>query len=63
MREYNVRIVGGKDHAEMNILTQRPKTSRVLRWGISWGSQQRPDPCEEKCAPNVKAAGGVVEAD
>lgn len=42
MREYNVRIVGGKDHAEMNILTQRPKTSRVLRWGISWARNNGP---------------------
>lgn len=62
LSEYKVRIVGGKGHAEMNIRDKLPTQSHVIRWGISWAANQRPDPCSE-CAPELKRLGGVIETD
>jgi hypothetical protein len=60
-QEYGVRIVGGTGHAEQNLAAALPKGSKVVRWGISWGGTQNPNPCDDVCSPIVRRLGGVVE--
>lgn len=51
-------IILGSGHAEANILNSLlPEGSSIIRWGIAWGSGDKPVPCPA-CAPFVK---GIIE--
>jgi hypothetical protein len=60
MVEYGITIARGRLHAELNIRDNLPPGSRVIRWGISWAGNQRPEPCAE-CEPEVRRLGGRIE--
>jgi hypothetical protein len=51
-------IVLGPGHAEANIVNSLlPEGSSIIRWGIAWGSGNKPFPCDA-CAPFVT---GTIE--
>lgn len=51
-------IVLGPGHAEANIIDSLlPQDSSIVRWGIAWGSGNKPVPCPA-CAPFVT---GTIE--
>jgi RHS repeat-associated protein len=58
--EYYKGFSAEENHAERVILRNLPEGATVNRWGISWGGQQRPIPCDV-CEPFVNQAGGIVE--
>jgi RHS repeat-associated protein len=61
LEDMGVRVIPGEGHSEQNIAAALPDGSKVIRWGISWGGQQSPDPCEGLCLPIVGWLGGVIE--
>jgi hypothetical protein len=58
--EFKTRILHGYNHAEMNIIGNLAAGATVVRWGISWGGTQRPDPCPE-CRPHVTRGNPTIE--
>ncbi len=60
MVQHGITVVGGKEHAEVNIANALPQGATVIRWGISWGGQQQGVPCSN-CSPIVKKLGGKIE--
>ena len=61
LEQLGIQVVNGPGHAEQNLAGALPPGSKVIRWGIAWAGGQRPDPCDDKCAPIVKNLGGVIE--
>lgn len=51
-------LLGQPGHAEMNILNALlPVEATISRWGIAWGPNNKPIPCDD-CAPFVQ---GTIE--
>ncbi len=61
LEELGITIIGGIGHAEQNLSAAIPDGAEVLRWGISWGGTQNPNPCTGLCEPIVNRLGGVIE--
>jgi len=53
IRVPEANITLGPLHAEMNIINAlKPERATISRWGIAWGSNNRPGPCPD-CASFV----------